>query len=163
MKSGFYDANPKRNKSIKPLNPIFKYNVTITLPNMTIIIAIHVPMHFLWFSYDFPMIFAINFVDLGSGWWQSWCPQCVIWHSCCAHCGTLGTIERSRDTGAQAGGPWGPALDFWRFVSASGSPFRILSGTLGKNMCCCSCMSQCQCFNDFQLCYVIDWSPYRWQ
>ena len=50
MKSGIYYTNPKRKKSIKILNPLFKYNFTIELPKVAIIIMVC----FLWFSYGFP-------------------------------------------------------------------------------------------------------------
>ena len=50
MKSGFYYTNPKREKSIKPLNPLFEYNFTIQLPNIAIIIMVIFPI-------TFPMIF----------------------------------------------------------------------------------------------------------
>ena len=53
MKSRFYYTNPKRTKSIKPLNPLFEYNFTIKLPKNAIIIAIFRPMIFrtiLWMA-----------------------------------------------------------------------------------------------------------------
>ena len=40
MKSGLYYTNPKREKSIKPLNPSFKYTFTIKWSKMAIIILV---------------------------------------------------------------------------------------------------------------------------
>ena len=40
MKSGFYYTNPKRKKTIRPFNQLFKYNVTIKWPKNTIIILV---------------------------------------------------------------------------------------------------------------------------
>ena len=47
MKSGFYYTNPERKKSIKPLNLIFKCNLTIKRPKIAITIMVFVPMIFL--------------------------------------------------------------------------------------------------------------------
>ena len=40
MKSGFYYTNPERKNPIKPLNQLFKYNFTIKLPQMAILIMV---------------------------------------------------------------------------------------------------------------------------
>ena len=50
MKSGFYYTNPKRKNPIKPLNQLFKYDFTIKLPNITIVIMVLFPMIFPWFN-----------------------------------------------------------------------------------------------------------------
>ena len=47
MKSGFYYTNLKQKKSTKILKVLFKYNFTIKLPKMAIIIMISFPMVFL--------------------------------------------------------------------------------------------------------------------
>ena len=60
MKSGFYYTNPKRTKSIKPLNLLLKSYYGICLPKIAIIIMIF----FLWFSYDFPVNFLWFSYDL---------------------------------------------------------------------------------------------------
>ena len=44
IKSEFDNTNPKRGKSIKPLNLLFKYNFTIKCQKMAIIIAAMFPM-----------------------------------------------------------------------------------------------------------------------
>ena len=52
IKSEFYDTNPKRKKSSKPLSLLFKFNSTIKSQKMAIIIRIFFPMIFLWISYS---------------------------------------------------------------------------------------------------------------
>ena len=52
MKSGFYYTNPKRGKTIKPLSQLFKYNFTIKLPKMAIIIMVFFPMISYYFLID---------------------------------------------------------------------------------------------------------------
>ena len=47
MKSRFYYTNPKREKSIKPLNLVSKYNFTIKWPKIAIILVVTFPMLFL--------------------------------------------------------------------------------------------------------------------
>ena len=52
----FYYTNPKRKKPIKLLKVLFKYNFTITFAKHAIIILVF----FLWFFYDFLMMFLLN-------------------------------------------------------------------------------------------------------
>ena len=60
IKSNFDGTNLKQINSRKLLKVLFEHMFTIDGPNIAIIIPINCHKIFLWFSYDFPMIFLCS-------------------------------------------------------------------------------------------------------
>ena len=77
-------------------------------------------------------------------------PNRVIQHACCVQFGSLGTIERCRETWEHTEGDLGvPGLDFYRFGRISGPPFWSCLPTLERKLSFLACVLAGQVFNDF--------------